>query len=61
MKDKPITHNIFRIPNDESIMCAIYCIVFIEYVLTGKTLLDYTNLFSPSKTYKKTRTYLNYL
>ena len=23
-----------------------YCIAFIEYMLTGKTLLDYTNFFS---------------
>ena len=29
-------------------MCGFYCIAFIEYVLAGKTLLDYTNLFSPS-------------
>ena len=29
-------------------MCEYYCIEFINYVLKGKTLLDYTNLFSPS-------------
>ena len=27
-------------------MCEFYCIVFIEYIIAGKTLLDYTNLFS---------------
>ena len=27
-------------------MCGFYCIAFIEYMLAGKTLLDYTNLFS---------------
>ena len=42
--DKSITHNIFRIEGNESIMC--------EYMLAGKTLLDYTNLFSPNY-YKK--------
>ena len=26
-------------------MWEFYCIVFIEYMLSGKTLLDYTNLF----------------
>ena len=26
-------------------MCGFYCIVFIEYMLSGKILLDYTNLF----------------
>ena len=29
-------------------MCGFYCITFIEYILAGKTLLEYTNLFSPN-------------
>ena len=33
-------------------MYGFYCIAFIEYKLGGKTLLDYTNLFSPND-YKK--------
>ena len=33
-------------------MCGFYCIVFIEYMLAGKTFLDYTNLFSLNH-YKK--------
>ena len=33
-------------------MCGFYCIAFIEYMLAGKTLLDYTNLFSLNN-YKK--------
>ena len=44
IKDKSITHNIFRIQGNESIMCGFYCIVFIEYMLAGKILLDYTLL-----------------
>ena len=48
IRDNWITHNIFRIPDNESIMCGFYCITFIEYMLAGKTLLDYTNLFSPN-------------
>ena len=48
IRDKSITHNIFRIQDNESIMCGFYCIAFIEYMLAGKTLLDYTNLFSPN-------------
>ena len=52
IKDKSITHNIFRIQDNESIMCGFYCIAFIQYILSGKTLLDYTNLFSPNN-YKK--------
>ena len=38
-------HNIYRIQDDESTMCRFYCISFIEYMLGGKTLLDYTNFF----------------
>ena len=43
-----MTHNIFRIQDDDSIMCGFYCIAFIEYMLAGKTLLDYTNSISPN-------------
>ena len=40
-----ITHNIFKIKDNESIMCGFHCIAFAEYMLAGKTLLNYTNLF----------------
>ena len=43
---KSITQNIFRIQDNDYIMCGFYYIAFIEYMLAGKTLLDYTNLFS---------------
>ena len=33
-------------------MFEFYCIAFIEYMLSGKSLLDYTILFSPNE-YKK--------
>ena len=52
IRDKSITHNILRIQDNESIMCGFYCIDFIEYMLAGKTLLDYINLFFPND-YKK--------
>ena len=52
IKDKSITHNIFRTQDNVSIMCGFYCIAFIEYMLAGKTLSDYTNLFFPND-YKK--------
>ena len=29
-------------------MCGYFCIVFINYMFKGKTLLEYTNLFSPN-------------
>ena len=47
-RDKSIIHNIFRIQSDDSIMCAFCCIAFIEYMVSGKILKDYTNLFSPN-------------
>ena len=43
-----ITHSILRIEDNESIMCGFYSIAFIEYMLAGKSLSDYTNLFSPN-------------
>ena len=55
IKDKSITHSRFRIQSNESIICGFYCITFIEYVIPGKTLLDYTNLFSPNDYQKNDR------
>ena len=31
-------------------MYRYFCIEFIEFMLKGKSLLDYTNLFSPNNT-----------
>ena len=52
LREKSITHNTSRIQDTESIMYGFYCITFVKYLLSGKTLLDYTNLFSPND-YKK--------
>ena len=46
--NKKIKANIFRIQAYDSIMCRYFCIEFINYMLKGKKLLDYTNLFSPN-------------
>ena len=48
IKHKSITHNKFRIQDNESIMCEFYCIAVIKYMLAGKTLLAYTNSFCPN-------------
>ena len=45
--NKNIKTNIFRIQDNNSIMCWYFCILFIEYMLNNKTLTDFTNLFSP--------------
>ena len=47
--------NIFRIQAHDSIMCGYFCIEFIIYMLKDKTLLDYTNLFSPNNFKKNDR------
>ena len=41
--NKKVKASIFRIQAYDSIMCGYFCIEFINYVLKGKTLLDYTN------------------
>ena len=45
--NRNIKSNIFRMQDNDSIMCGYFCILFIEYMLNNKTLTDYTNLFSP--------------
>ena len=52
---KSIKSNIFRTQAYDSIMCGYICIEFINYMLKGKTLLDYTNLFSPNDFKKNDR------
>ena len=39
--------NIFRVQANDSLMCGHFCIGFIDFMLSGKKLTDYTNLFSP--------------
>ena len=46
--NKNIIANISRVQNYDSIMCEYFCIGFIEYMLPGKSLIDYNNLFSPN-------------
>ena len=48
IRDKSMKHNIFEIQSDDSTMCRLYCIPFIEYMFAEKTLLNYTNLSSPN-------------
>ena len=38
--------NIYRIQAYNFLMCTYFCIGFIDFILKGKSLLDYTNLFS---------------
>ena len=44
---KNIKTNKFRIQADNSIICGYFCIGFIDFMVTGKSLIDFTGLFSP--------------
>ena len=60
MQSKNIITNIFRIQAYDSITCRYFCIGFIDFMFKGKTLIDYTNLFSPNKFKKNDDIILNY-
>ena len=59
INDKKIITNIFRIQAYNSIMWILF-IGFIDFMLAGKTLTEYTNLFSPNNFKKNDDTILNY-
>ena len=44
---KNIKTNIFRIKAKNSVICGYFSNRFIDFMLAGKTLIDYTSLFSP--------------
>ena len=44
----------------DSIMWGYFCIGFIDFMLAGKTLTEYTNLFSPNDFKKNDDMILNY-
>ena len=48
INNKNIKTNIFRIQACESVMYGYFCIGFIDFMFKGKTLTEYTNLFSPN-------------
>ena len=45
--NKNIKANIFRVQANNSVMCGYFCIGFIDFMLAGKKLTDFTTLFSP--------------
>ena len=58
--DENIKTNIFRIQAYDSIICGYFCIGFIDFMLKGKALTEYTNLFSPNNFKKNDDIILNY-
>ena len=47
IRHKNIKTNMFRIQADNSIMCGYFCIGFIDCMFAGRSLIDFTSLFSP--------------
>ena len=50
---KNIKTNIFRAQKNNSKMCGYFCIGFIDFMLAGTKLTDYTSLLSPHDLKKK--------
>ena len=57
--NKNIITNIYRIQAYDSIIYGYFCIEFIDFML--KSLLEHTNLFSPSEFKKNDKMILKYL
>ena len=57
---KNIITNIYRRQAHDSIMCGYFCIGFLDFMLKGKSLLDHSNLFSPSDYEKNDKIILKY-
>ena len=58
---KKMITNIYRIQAYDSIMCSYFYIGFINFMLNGKSLTDYTNLFSPNDFNKNDNIILKYI
>ena len=58
--NKNIKTNTFRIQSCDSIMCRYFYIGFIDFMLAGKTLTEFTNIFSPNNFKRNDDIILNY-
>ena len=58
--NKNIKVNIFQVQANDSEMCEYFRIGFIDFMLVGKKLTDYTNLFSPHDFKKNDNIILSY-
>ena len=60
IRNKKMITNIYRIQAYDTIVCGYFCIGFIDFMLKGKSLLDYTNLFYPIDYEKNDKMILKY-
>ena len=61
IENKNIIANIYKIQIYVSIICEYFCIGFIDFLLKGKSLLNYTNLVSPNDYERNDKIKLNYV
>ena len=60
LDNKNMQTNIFRIKAYDPIICGYFYIGFIDFMLKGKSLTDFANLFSPNDFKKNDDVILNY-
>ena len=60
VENKNIIVNIFRVKANDPVMCGYFCIGFIDFILAGKKLTDFTNMFSPHDFKKNDAIILSY-
>ena len=60
IENKNVKTNIYRIQAYDSIMCRFFGMEFIDFMLQGKSLLEYTNLSCPNEYKKKENMMLEY-
>ena len=60
INNKNIKTNIFRVQAYDSIVCGYFWTGFIDFMLKGKTLTEYKNLFSPNNFKKSNDIILNH-
>ena len=59
--NKTIKAKIFRLQANDSVMCGYICIGFIDFMLAGEKLTDYTSLFFPHDFMKNENIILSYV
>ena len=60
IRNKNIKRNIYCVQANDSVMWGYFCIGFIDFMVAGKTLTDYTALFSPHDFNKNDQIILSY-
>ena len=58
--NKNFRTNIYKIQSHDSIMCKYFCIGFIDFMLKGNSLLEYTNSFFSNDYEKNNKIIPNY-